>query len=136
MIYQASKSSQIGAFLCEIVSEGYGWSIKAIVEVYIHACVRARTTRARRAHTTRARARLLCKNRSIGDLDLQLEFLWYELTTSYKSVLNVLKNANSVKQASDCVLTKFERPKDQSDAVKAKRANYGLEFYNKYGGTK
>ena len=76
------------------------------------------------------------KNRSIGDLDLQLEFLYYELTTSYKCVLNVLKNAKSVRQASDCVLTKFERPKDQSDAVKAKRANYGIEFYNKYGGTK
>lgn len=74
------------------------------------------------------------KNRSVGDLDLQLEFLYYELSTSYKNVLNVLKNAKSVKQASDCVLTKFERPKDQSDAIKAKRANYGLEFYNKYGG--
>lgn len=73
-------------------------------------------------------------NRSIGDLDLQLEYLWFELSSSYKNVLNVLKNAKSVKQASDCVLTKFERPKDQSDAVKVKRANYGLEFYNKYGG--
>lgn len=75
-----------------------------------------------------------CLKRSVGDLDVQLEYLWKELQTSYKSVLNVLKNAKSVKQASDCVLTKFERPKDQSDAVKNKRAEYGMKFYQKYGG--
>lgn len=75
-----------------------------------------------------------CLKRSVGDLDVQLEYLWKELQTSYKSVLNVLKNAKSVKQASDCVLTKFERPKDQSDAVKNKRAEYGIKFYQKYGG--
>lgn len=72
------------------------------------------------------------ENRSIGDLDLQLEYLWYELQTSYKSVLKVLKNAESVKQASDYVLTKFERPKLQSDEVKNLRAKYGEEILNKF----
>lgn len=72
------------------------------------------------------------KNRSIGDLDLQLEYLWYELQTSYKSVLKVLKNAESVKQASDYVLTKFERPKLQSDEVKNLRARYGEEILDKF----
>lgn len=72
------------------------------------------------------------KNRSIGDLDLQLEYLWYELQTSYKSVLKVLKNAESVKQASDYVLTKFERPKLQSDEVKNLRAKYGEEILSKF----
>lgn len=72
------------------------------------------------------------KGRSIGDLDLQLEFLWYELSTSYKNVLKVLKNANSVKQASDYVLTKFERPKIQTDDVKKLRAKYGEDILNKF----
>ena len=71
-------------------------------------------------------------NRSIGDLEMQLEFLWRELITSYKGVLNGLKVADSVREASDLVLTKFERPKDQSEAVKVKRASFGEEFYKKY----
>ena len=72
-------------------------------------------------------------NKSVGDLQVQLDFLWKELSTSYKNVLNVLKTAKSVKEASDIVLTKFERPKDQSESVKVKRASYGDDFYKKYG---
>lgn len=71
--------------------------------------------------------------KSIGDLQIQLDFLWKELSTSYKNVLNVLKTAKSVREASDIVLTKFERPKDQSESEKVKRASYGEEFYKKYG---
>ena len=74
------------------------------------------------------------KNRSIGDLDVQLEYLWKELSTSYKKVLNSLKTAQFVRDASDVVLTKFEIPKDQSEKVKQKRATMGMEFFNKYGG--
>lgn len=72
------------------------------------------------------------KNRSIGDLDMQLDFLWKELSTSYKGVLNGLKLAETVREASDLVLTKFERPKDQSVAVQVKRAGYGKDIYDKY----
>lgn len=71
-------------------------------------------------------------NKSIGDLTMQLDYLWKELNTSYKIVLNTIKSAKSVKEASDVVLTKFERPKDQSDAVKIKRASYGQYFFDKY----
>lgn len=74
--------------------------------------------------------------KSIGDLTMQLEFLCTELEGSYKSVFKVLKSATSVKEASDIVLTKFERPKDQGDGVKAKRADYGQEYYDKYAETK
>ena len=63
---------------------------------------------------------------------MQLDYLWKELNTSYKIVLNAIKSAKSVKEASDIVLTKFERPKDQSDAVKIKRASYGQYFFDKY----
>lgn len=70
---------------------------------------------------------------SIGSLDMQLNFLYKELSESYStSVLAVLKTAKSVREASDAVLTKFERPADQSETVKSKRAAYGQTYYNKY----
>ena len=60
------------------------------------------------------------KNKSIGDLTTQLEFLMKELTTNYTtSVLAVLKSATSVLEASNAVLLKFERPADQSEKVQA-----------------
>ena len=76
----------------------------------------------------------LKKNRgcSIGDLSLQLDWLWQELSTSYKTTLQGLRTATTVYDASTIVLTQFERPKDQSEAVKQKRASYGQYFYDKY----
>ncbi len=70
--------------------------------------------------------------KSIGDLDMQLGFLMEELSTSYKAVLNVLKTATSVRAASDTVLLQFERPADQSEAAKARRASYGQKYFDKY----
>lgn len=68
---------------------------------------------------------------SIGDLDMQLGFLMQELS-GYSSVLQTLRTAASVQEASDAVLTKYERPADQSDAAKARRASYGQKYYNQY----
>lgn len=65
---------------------------------------------------------------SIGDESMQVDFMVGELTASYPSVLTVLKNATSIREASDCVLTQYERPADQSESVKAKRAAYGEEL--------
>lgn len=70
--------------------------------------------------------------KSIGDLEMQLEFLHRELSRSYAAVLAVLKKATSVKEASDIVVTKFERPADQSEKAKEKRAGYGQKYYDKY----
>ena len=72
------------------------------------------------------------KNKSIGDLDVQLEFVYKELYESYPSVLNTLKNATSVLEASNAVLLNYERPADQSVAVQNKRASYGQKYYDKY----
>lgn len=70
---------------------------------------------------------------SIGDVDAQLGFLWKELSESYSaSVLSVLKSAKTIKEASDVVLTKFECPANQGSSVKAKRAEYGQTYYDKY----
>lgn len=70
--------------------------------------------------------------KSIGDLEMQLDFLFEELSTGYKSVLSTLKTATAVRTASDSVLLDFERPADQSEAVKIKRAGYGQTYYDRY----
>ena len=75
------------------------------------------------------------KGVSIGDLEAQLEYLFKELSTSYKTVLNALKTASSVREASDVVLKKFECPADQSETVKVKRAGYGQKYFEKYKGS-
>ena len=70
--------------------------------------------------------------KSIGDCQMQLDFLWYELSKNYKSTLEALKNATSVREASDVVLHKYEAPADQSEAVEIKRAGYGQKYYDKF----
>ena len=72
------------------------------------------------------------KNASIGSLEMQLEFLYKELSENYKSVLATLKTAKSVKEASNAVLLKFECPADQSVSVQNKRASYGQKYYDKF----
>ncbi len=57
---------------------------------------------------------------SIGDLMMQLDFMFQELK-GHVAVFQVLRTARTVKEASDIVLTKYERPADMSDAVKVKR---------------
>lgn len=71
---------------------------------------------------------------SIGDLETQLIYLDQELNGAYKAVLNVLKAAKSVKEASDAVLTKFERPADQSEDNKKRRAVVGQSYYDRFAG--
>lgn len=72
------------------------------------------------------------KKKSIGDLEMQLEFLVQELKISYKnSVYNILVNATTVQQASDVVLMNFERPANAA-AQKSKRAAMGQVYYDKY----
>ena len=74
------------------------------------------------------------KGTSIGDLEMQMNFLWKELTTGYPALVEVLMSATTVQAASDAVLTQFERPADQSKRAKAKRASYGQKYYNQYAG--
>lgn len=71
---------------------------------------------------------------SIGDLQMQLDFMWKELNDSHPAVLIVLKEAKSVREASDAVLMWYERPADQSEAVQSKRAGYGQGYFEKYAG--
>jgi hypothetical protein len=72
---------------------------------------------------------------SIGSINLALTYLIYELNHSYPSVLNALKNAGSIREASDVVLHDFERPQDQSESVEEYRASLGNDVYAEYMGT-
>ena len=84
-------------------------------------------------HTRKAKLLAFARARgvSIGDLDMQLDFLLDEIK-GYSSVWSVLINAASVREASNAVLSGYEKPKDQSEAVKSKRATYGEKYYNMY----
>lgn len=78
----------------------------------------------------------LAKSRgtSIGDLEMQLEFLVGELQSSYKSVWETLSTTHNVRTATDTVLTKFEMPADTSQAMKNWRYTYSMKYYEQYGG--
>lgn len=69
--------------------------------------------------------------KSIGDLTMQLDFMWKEMQ-GYKSMMTTLKSATSVLEASNAVLTQYEKPADQGEAVQKKRAGYGQTYYDKY----
>lgn len=71
---------------------------------------------------------------SIGNLNMQLNFLKKEITEGYGSMLNTLKNATSILQASNAVLTIYEGPANQGDSVKSARASYGQKYYDQYAG--
>lgn len=71
-------------------------------------------------------------NKSIGDFEMQMEFLWKELSSNYKSTLNAIKAAQSVAEASTYVLIHFEAPADQGETVQSKRASYGQKYYDAY----
>ncbi len=69
--------------------------------------------------------------KSVGDLEAQLGYLLKELS-SY-GLLAALKSATSVKEASDLILLKFEKPASMNSiATQTQRAGYGQTYYDKY----
>lgn len=73
------------------------------------------------------------KGASIGDRDMQVDHFLKLMQEDYPAIWKVLTTAKTVREASDAVLLKFERPADQSEVVQLKRAEYGEEFFEKYG---
>ena len=87
---------------------------------------------------TRKKGLLECARRigkSVGDVDAQLEFLWAELQ-GYPGVLETLRNAASVREASDAFMLKYERPGDTSELSRQKRARFGEQYLERFGGEK
>jgi len=65
-----------------------------------------------------------------GDLALQLDFLIKEIDASYAGI----RLTPDLRSSSDYFMTQFERPKDQSESAKAKRASAGQQVLELYGG--
>ena len=71
------------------------------------------------------------QNKSIGDLQMQLEFLWKEMQ-NHTTMMSELKSANTIRDASNSFLFRFERPANQGAGVQDARTNYGVTYYNKF----
>ena len=69
---------------------------------------------------------------SISDWKMQVDYFLKEIKEEYTAIWKVLTSATTVREASDAVLLKFERPADQSEAVQIKRAGYGQKYFDKY----
>ena len=89
-------------------------------------------------HTRKAALLAFAKAQSvsIGNLDMQTDFLLKELQEGYTGLYNLLRITDSIQVASDAVLTQFERPADMSASVKQRRAGYGTALYNALKDTK
>lgn len=74
------------------------------------------------------------KGKSIGNLEMQLEFVINELKTYYPGVLADLKKAPNINYASRIVLSEYENPADQGIKAQETRANYGEQFYKEFSG--
>jgi hypothetical protein len=72
---------------------------------------------------------------SIGSVELACSYLLYELKNTYTGVYESLKNATSIRVASNKVLHDFENPADQSEEVEILRAKLGSTIYEELTGT-
>ncbi len=68
------------------------------------------------------------KKTSIGDLDMQLDFLVLELKQQYPAVWSILRTTDNICVASDAVMCQYERPADVSAAARAQRTRLGQNY--------
>ena len=71
---------------------------------------------------------------SIGDVRLAVDYLIYELSTDYAYIMPTLRNATSIREASDIVLHEFENPQHQEPEVERERARLSTIIYNEQSG--
>src|SRR5699024_11191790 len=72
------------------------------------------------------------KNKSIGDLETQLDFLMQQLSNDYTHIMEIFRNTNSIEEATKVFLLEYERPADQSISVQQTRINYAKKYYDKF----
>ena len=72
------------------------------------------------------------RGQSIGELNMQLDFLWSELQNNYPQTLSMMKSATSIREASDAFMTRYEKPGDQSETMKKRRSDYGQKFFQQF----
>lgn len=69
------------------------------------------------------------QNVPIDSLQAQCEYLFSELSTTFRNTLTVLKTAQNINSASDRVLLRFEAPKDAELQIETRR-KYSKEIYD------
>lgn len=68
------------------------------------------------------------RNKSSSDLGVQIDYLWKELTTTYKGALSNLKKTTDYSSAIDVIINQFEAPRDRDQV--AARGNAFKEIYD------
>ena len=68
-------------------------------------------------------------NVSISNETMQLNYLMKELRVAYKGVLKFLMTSHDILECAKYVMTKFERPADQSENAQNRRASYGVQLF-------
>ena len=76
------------------------------------------------------------KNISIGDLEMQLEFLINELKTDYSKTYEAIKNGKNIREVSNMILADYEGASNATVSTQSTRANYSQDIYDKYSGIK
>ena len=70
--------------------------------------------------------------KSVGDLEVQLEFLVSELKEF--GLIDKLNSCQSVRESSNIMLFEFEKPYDTGTVVQNAQAKWSEDFYNKFHG--
>ena len=73
--------------------------------------------------------------RSVGHLQMQLEYLVKEMSENYKTAWKTVQSTNSIRTASDIVMLQYEKPASTSEVAKKKRADYAQKFYDQFAGS-
>lgn len=73
---------------------------------------------------------------SISNIDLQLNFLWWELNnrSEFLHIIPALKSASSIREASDLILDDFEIAGTTSESHRQYRASLGQTAYDDFSG--
>lgn len=73
------------------------------------------------------------RGKSVGSLQLQMEFFWWDLTTNFKTLKSKLDKVKSIEEATSIFLDTYEYGGKAPDSLKKKRTEYAKKFYNKFG---
>ena len=71
------------------------------------------------------------QNKSVGNIDVQLEYLCDEIK-KYKTAHNAVLNGTDIREITETVMLKYEKPANTSEKAKTKRTNYAKQFYEKF----
>ena len=71
------------------------------------------------------------RNTSVGDLETQLLYIEREIP-KYAVVFKAVAFSKNIREISDVILHKYEKPANQSVAVEEKRAKYAQGYHDKY----